>query len=508
MTGEAVMNMRFTMIADILPVMDDKKALGKAITRTADEYGISKPTVRRYLKLYQENGKQGLLPRNRTQNKEKNLTDFERNIRWGLNKFYYTTAKRSLKSAYRMLLEAKYYKDGKLIEPYPSFWQFRYYYRTHNKVSNEIISRQGLSYYQRNERPLLGNGVQQFAGSVGTGMLDSTVCDIYLINETGQIVGRPILTACVDAFSGLCCGYSLGWEGGTYSLRKLMLNVISDKVEHCKKFGIQISDKEWNCKGMPAKLITDMGSEYASENFSQLTELGISITNLPPYRPELKGTVEKFFDVVQGYYKPYLKGKGVIESDYRRQACLTINDFEKVILHSIVYYNAKRILEDFPYTEAMLDEGVKPYASDVWQWGCHQSGANLLDIDCEMFSLTLLPRTAGKFGRKGLTVHKLRYVNRDYTEKYLTGQDAVIAYNPDDVSTVWLIEKGNYVPFRLIESRYENKNLEEIQKMEQKKRNLIRNEKEAELLAEVEMASHIMNIVSTATVNNRSEISG
>lgn len=44
MTGEAVMNMRFTMIADILPVMDDKKALGKAITRTADEYGISKPT--------------------------------------------------------------------------------------------------------------------------------------------------------------------------------------------------------------------------------------------------------------------------------------------------------------------------------------------------------------------------------------------------------------------------------------------------------------------------------
>ena len=95
MTGEAVMNMRFTMIADILPVMDDKKALGKAITRTADEYGISKPTVRRYLKLYQENGKQGLLPRNRTQNKEKNLTDFERNIRWGLNKFYYTTAKRS-----------------------------------------------------------------------------------------------------------------------------------------------------------------------------------------------------------------------------------------------------------------------------------------------------------------------------------------------------------------------------------------------------------------------------
>lgn len=63
-------------------------------------------------------------------------------------------------------------------------------------------------------------------------MLDSTICDIYLVNEAGGLVGRPILTACIDAYSGLCCGYTLSWEGGTYSLRGLMLSVIEDKAAY------------------------------------------------------------------------------------------------------------------------------------------------------------------------------------------------------------------------------------------------------------------------------------
>ena len=103
-------------------------------------------------------------------------------------------------------------------------------------LQNYYISRGGIKNYQRNNRPLLGDGVQAFAHSVGFAMLDSTICDIYLINDSGGLVGRPILTACIDGYSGLCCGYSLSWEGGVYSLRSLMLNVITDKKEWCRKW--------------------------------------------------------------------------------------------------------------------------------------------------------------------------------------------------------------------------------------------------------------------------------
>ena len=54
-----------------------------------------------------------------------------------------------------------------------------------------------------------GNGIKEFAPTIGTGMLDSTICDIYLINTDGNIIGRPILTVCIDAYCGLCYGYNL-----------------------------------------------------------------------------------------------------------------------------------------------------------------------------------------------------------------------------------------------------------------------------------------------------------
>ena len=77
-------------------------------------------------------------------------------------------------------------------------------------------------------------------------MLDSTICDIYLVNDAREVVGRPILTACVDGYSGMCLGYSLGWKGGIYSVKGLMLNIVADKKEHCKKFGIDIADNVWD----------------------------------------------------------------------------------------------------------------------------------------------------------------------------------------------------------------------------------------------------------------------
>ena len=225
-----------------------------------------------------------------------------------------------------------------------------------------------------------------------------------------------MLCACVDAFSGLCCGYSLSWESGTYSLRCLMLNVISDKQEWCKKHGVFIEPQEWDSNKLPGVFVTDMGSEYKGDTFSQVTELGVKIVNLPPFRPELKGMVEKFFDVVQNAYKKHLKGKGVFEPDYqergahdyRKDACLTLREFEQIILHCIVYYNCSRVV-DFPFTEEMLADGVKPNASSIFAWGKNQMGANFIAVSPQKLIQTLLPRTTGAFTRKGLRVHGLRY---------------------------------------------------------------------------------------------------
>ena len=438
-------------------------------------------------------------------------------MRWGLNKFYYNQNKNSISTAYTMMLRAKYCDEsGRVLPEHPSINQFRYFEKKYRKRQNYYISRNGLKDYQKNHRPLLGDGIQEFASHVGIGMLDATVCDIYLVNDAGELIGRPILTACIDAFSGLCCGYSLTWEGGTYSLRGLMLNVLGDKQEHCKKYGIFIQKEDWNCNRLPATLVTDMGSEYVSSTFEQIAELGVTLINLPAYRPELKGSVEKFFDLVQGYFKPILKGKGIIEPDfkqrgshdYRKDACLTLYQFEQILLRCILFYNSKRIIENYPFTEDMLQEQVLPTSCSIWDYGLRQVSADLLDIPSEELILTLLPRVEGRFTRQGLKVNGMRYRHDNYTEKYLCGGTVTVAYNPEDVSCIWLLENGSYIRFELIESRYRNKNLEEVESIKTGQKAVIKAFAQEQTQAQIDLVNHIEMIAFTTDYRGQTKIKG
>lgn len=489
----------FTFIASILPFVTDQKKRNEIINQISEERKVSKTTIRKYLCLYLAYQDMSVFaPKKKL--KKTDLSQDEKNMRWALNKFYYTRNKNSLNTAYTMLLKEKYCDaNGMMIVPHPSFYQFRYFYRKTKKLQTYYISRDGIKSYQRNNRPLLGDGVQQFAPNIGIGMLDSTICDIYLVDDSGNLIGRPILTACIDAYSSLCCGYSLTWEGGTYSLKNLMLNIISDKVEWCKKHGIIIKSKEWNNNQVPGVLVTDMGSEYKSELFAQLSELGITVTNLPPYRPELKGSVEKFFDLVQGYYKKYLQGKGVINPDfqergcrdYRKDACLTLQDFEKVILHCILYYNSKRVLKNYPYTKDMIDKNIAPYANVIFEYGKTQPGANILSISYSSILYSMLPKTTGRYTRKGLIVNKMRYYREGYTEEYLSGGDIKVAYNPDDVSTVWAMVSGDYIAFTLIESRFKGMDLTEVEEITTEQNRIASSEIMNSTQAQIDLAKYI-----------------
>ncbi len=505
--SRGVMHKRFTLIAGVLPFVADSKFRNRIISKISEQNQVSKQTIRKYLCLYLAYQNIAILAPGR-KIKENILSTDEKNMRWALNKFFYTKNKNSLKTAYSMMLKEKYSdSSNKLFDRYPSFYQFRYFYRKHRNMQNYYISRNGLSDYQRNFRPLTGNGMQDFASNIGVGMLDATVCDIYLVNEEGSLIGRPVLIACIDAYSSLCCGYTLSWEGGLYSLKSLLLNVITDKAEWCKQFGIIIDKSEWDCSSLPATLVTDMGREYKSGTFEQISELGVTVINLPPYRPELKGPVEKFFDIIQDSYKPYLIGKGVIEPDYqergvrdyRKDACLTLEAFEKIIIHCILYYNTQRVIENFGYTEDMLASDIKPHANCIWNFGKNQVGANLIDIAPKKLMLTLLPRTEGKFSRFGLKVNKLRYTNDAYTEQFLKGDTVTVAYNPEDVSSVWIIENGVYIQFDLIETRFKGKSIDEVNSLVKSQKDVVYDAKSEIDQAKISLAGHIEAIANNSS---------
>ncbi len=498
---------RYTIVASILPFVENDRQRTEAIKKAANDNNICKQTVRNYLCLYLAfQSVSALVPEDRG-SYQKKLSNDEKMFRWAINKFYFTGHKNSLKTCYTYMLKEKYCDDnGKLIEEYPSFNQFRYYFSKYKKLQTLYISRNGMKDYQRNHRPLLGDRITEYANHVGVGEIDSTICDIHLVDDAGNYLGRPILTIMTDSYSnGYVYGYSLGFEGGTYSLRNLLLNCISAKTEWCRQFGIMIDKEEWNTDKLPATIVSDMGSEYKSATFSQITELGISLVNLPPLRPELKAIVERSFQLIQQSIKPSLIDYGYVDKDagqrlapdYRKNACLTLREYEKAVIYAILYNNNQRIIKDYPYTEGMIQAKVAPHPKDIFAWGKKQEGVNLIPISDRKLIMTLLPRTKAKFSRKGLIVFGLRYNCKDinFTEEYLSKKDAVVAYNPENVDTIYLLQNGNYIEFQLIESRFIGKTFCEVEAMLKEQKEIVKSAEHVNWQGRIDLTSNLETII-------------
>ena len=142
----------------------------------------------------------------------------------------------------------------------------------------------------------------------------------------------------------------------------------------------------------------------------------------------------------------------------------------------------------------MIAAKVKPYSSCIWNWGKSQMSAHLISVDAKELMLTLLPRTTGKFSRMGLKVNKLRYHCDGYTERYLSGGSVTVAYNPDDVTSVWVLEDGTYTEFVVIESRFEGKDLTAVQELQDSQRAIMKNAARSNLQAQINLANHIETI--------------
>ena len=496
-----ITNDRFGSISIIVNSVGDYKVRSRLLKLCSNNYKVSIETIRSRLWSYLVF--QNICILAPVKNEVKELSNDEKNFRYGLNKYYYNGLELSLMETYRRILKDKYCdNEGKLLDEVPSYKKFYYYYTKTNSKTNELISRKGKGKFLRDFRPLLGNGVRDFCKNIGYGMFDSTVCDIYLINDYGELIGRPILTACVDGYSSMCLGYSLGLVGGVKSLKKLVFNIVEDKKLWCSKIGVNIEDNDWINKNLlPHKFITDRGRDYLSENFSQLTDLGIEIINLPPYRPELKGIVEKFFDLVQSTFKKILADKGVIFSDfqergsvdYRKKASLTLEEFEKVIVNCIVYYN-KGTVVNIPYE---LVDKCKAVPYEIFNYMLKNNSNTFIKVDKNLVEKTLLSRGEGQFKRNGLIVNGIRYKNINYMDEYLEGKKVLVAYDSNDVSKVYLIENGNYIEFELIEKELKDKTLEEVELIKVEKNKVINEAKIIKCKSSIEIQKVLDELVES-----------
>lgn len=518
---------RFALIKPLLDnaCIYDKPHRNEIVKQIVGEHSVSRRTLLQYLwKYWVYQSKNILLPTGRTSAKAHELTADEKAIRWALNKYYYTPQKQSLQTAYKMMLRAKFCDaQGKLKPDYPTFWQFRYYFRQHRDPISETISRQGLKAYQRNHRPFTGS-ICDYAHTIGVYMTDATVADIYIVSRLSRKpIGRPVIYTMVDAYSRLITGVYVGLEGGQYALRLLLQNTFTDKVSFCHQHGIDIDPQDWPSHHLPTKIMTDRGSEFTSGPLENLCEsYHIEIENLPAYRPDLKGVVEKLFDLIQSAYKPLLKGKGVIESDtqergapdYRRQGTLDLEQFTAVVLRCVLFYNAKSVQTGFTRAPAMIEANTPPLAASIWNFCTEQEDCPIREATDKRLLYTLLPRMEGRITQRGVEVFGLRYTNCNLKKRFvaagLRGRESVqIAYMPECMDTIWLYENGTYTALALVQKTYLGKNLAEVADAQQREKVERTDWKKQELQAQLNLMDDIQSIANRSehTMSDRGNIS-
>lgn len=449
---------RLSLISELMEdgiYIMDRQRRNQRIKEIADR---EQTTVKRIQKLYFRHLAGRSLVEER-QIPEKPQTQEQKDFTWAIDTFYYSAKKMSLRSAYDMMLLSRYTdQDGHLVDSHPSWHSFRHFFYEggYHAKSRNTIARNGLTDYQRNHRPLFGSAMD-WKDKIGAFQMDATQADIYLVSrlDKSAVIGRPNIYMAVDTATQLIAGIYVGLEAGEQAVINCLANAAMDKVEFCSQYGIEIKVDEWPNTGLPGEIITDKGKEFIGTRMEELAmKYGIEFESLPPFRPDGKGLVEKSFDLIQEKYKSLLRGKGVIESDaqerwavdYRSQAVLTLEDFTKIVIHCVLYLNSCRIIQNAQVGEAA------PVAAELWKWYEEQGESMVIPVSGETLYQFGLPRKTATLSRKGIGNNGLWYVSAGY-KKLLEGKkigDTVqIAYDPENVSQVYLIDSMNYLPFEL-----------------------------------------------------------
>ncbi len=487
---------RFSLIQ---PLLDDEKCISDKRCRLimAKECASSGGcTVRRVLRVYYRRLATGIL----VEKKERKARS-EPNFDWAIRTFYFSSKRFSLKAAYEMMLVQRYTsEEGVFVDDLPRWSSFQHYYyrRGYHKHPQKIISREGLSNYQRNHRPMYGSSAA-WRGTVGTYQMDATEADIYLVSrfDRSVVIGRPYIYLAVDTATELIAGIYVGMEAGETAMLKCLANAASDKVAFCQSFGVTITAQQWPNHGMPHELVTDKGYDFCSKRVEELCiRYGVELQSLPPFRPDGKGLVEKSFDLLQQRYKPQLRGHGVIEADaqerwatdYRKQAILDIHQFTELLIHCIIYVNSGRVLS------------CGRTAARLWE----SAENDLLAVDEKELHLLTLPREKEKLTRKGFHHNGLWYAP-EQTDQFHPGDSYMVAVDADDSSCIYIVEQGRYYPCPLSDGcrEFQDLNVEELKSAKKIKQQQKSAAKQAQSEAGAVAAMEIQKIIDQAMVGVR-----
>ncbi len=331
--------------------------------------------------------------------------------------------------------------------------QLKHYVYTNFGYEKRKRKKIGSKKFELNFRMFSGK-----ASSYGPGaeyQIDATIVDVYLVSEYDRtkIVGRPTFYGITDTFSRMIVGVYVGYERPSmYGAALAMENVVTPKVTLCKEYGIDITEDMWPAHHLCHRLLADRGAEFISIDAWEraITRFNITMDNTVAYRPDWKPFVESTFHLLTAAWSPFVPGHVEEDyeerggNDYRLDATLTLREFMRVLLHTIIEFNNRPMKRrDIP-TEMVVD-GLAPSPVEYWNFGVENYSGVLRTVSREEMRVCIYPRKEVTVTREGIRFGERFYETDRTLEEGWFAQASektkklTCAYDPADPTRLYAI---------------------------------------------------------------------
>lgn len=337
----------------------------------------------------------------------------------------------------------------------PTDMQFRYFFERNYSKPDVVKARTSSIEYEKDITPLKSTSVTNNFGPGARYEIDATIADVYLISalDPDRIIGRPIIYKVKDVFSRMTVGLYVGLENPSWATASIALaNAFCDKVEYCRRFGIEISYADWPSVGTPATVTADRGELLGKHGNILVNRFGITLSNTRAYHGDDKGIVERSFRTMHVDILPYIQGKvepinGKKKAGKRNElsADLTLYDFTRMVIISEINRNTTGVLSGYDF-ESDMPTDLAPVPVELWNWGVSNRTGVLREVDKELTLINFLPHEKATVSVLGICFKGLYYtcseaVSLGWFHKNKAAprpQNVEIAYDPLDTNSIYV----------------------------------------------------------------------
>ena len=308
----------------------------------------------------------------------------------------------------------------------PSFGQFNYW-----------LDQDGMLSSQPQEAPLPEGAAVARQGQPGAAFrLDVLPFGLQLLHgqDRNLLAGSPTLYVVTDVFSGMVTGFYASMEATGFSQAMMALaSCASDKQRMARRHGRMLTPQEWPCAHLPEHLLLPPELMLRANSDALLANFHVRCVAdyETPDRPWLSFLRTCFGAAADG------AGLGKLDG------VLTLSEFRRIVMDRLLAYNGTA--------------GAGVHAPlQLWDWGVRQRGASLKQFPEDLVRCCLLPVSEAWVTAEGICVQGNYFScpraehERWFERARMRGRWPVrVAVDPSSEGMVYLVDAATPLQFHV-----------------------------------------------------------